>query len=154
MNITETAITGQEVRGQDTTPLSALCDFYHAFNNRDLGLMEANWLQSDEASMSNPLGGVKRGWIGIREVYEKIFSGKAQVYVEFYDYSIHPVAGMFIAVGRERGTLTVNQRIIELAIRTSRTYQMDDGRWKQLHHHGSIENASLLADYQTTLLGK
>ncbi len=39
--------------------------------------------------MANPLGGVHRGWPAIREVYERIFTGPAQVYVEFYDYTLH-----------------------------------------------------------------
>ncbi len=154
MNVIQSAITGQEADVQGISPYSALFDFYNAFNNQNLELMETNWLQSEEVSMSNPLGGVKRGWSDIRRVYEKIFTGNARVYVEFYDYSIHPVEEMFIAVGKERGTLTVNRKIIELAIRTSRTYRMQDGQWKQLHHHGSIDNASILAEYQATVLGK
>jgi len=154
MNVIQSAITGQEPYVEEVSPHTALLAFYHAFNSQNLALMETNWLQADEASMSNPLGGVKRGWNEIRKVYEKIFMGKARVYVEFYDYSIHAAEGMFVAVGRERGTLTVNQDTIELAIRTSRTYCMYKGQWKQLHHHGSIDNASLLARYQSTVLGE
>jgi len=26
-----------------------------------------------------------------------------------------------------------------------------DGRWRQVHHHGSIEDATLLADYQNAV---
>jgi hypothetical protein len=33
-------------------------------------------------------------------------------------------------------------------IRTSRWFKLADGRWRQLHHHGSIEDADLLARYQ------
>lgn len=154
MNIIESAITGGESNNGGVSPFSALVKFYCAFNNRNLELMEANWLQSGEASMSNPLGGVKRGWNDISKVYEKIFSGNARVYVEFFDYSIHPAEGMFIAVGKERGTLTLNNETMELAIRTSRIYRMQDGYWKQLHHHGSMDNASLLAEYQATVLDK
>jgi len=154
MKIIESAISGQETNTEENSPVSALINFYNAFNNQNLELMEYNWLQSEEASMSNPLGGVKRGWHDIRNVYSKIFTGKARVYVEFYDYSIHSADEMFIAVGRERGTLTMNNNTIELAIRTSRTYRQESGRWKQLHHHGSIDNALLLAEYQATVLGK
>lgn len=37
---------------------------------------------------------------------------------------------------------------IELALRTSRVYRRMDGRWRQIHHHGSIEDPALLARYQ------
>ncbi len=155
MLINEKPITGAEHADvKPSEPMSALIEFYRAFNDRDLTLMSNNWERSDEASMSNPLGGVKRGWKSIKEVYSKIFTGKAKVYVEYYDYSIHHSGEMFCAVGRERGFFQLGQNKIDLAIRTSRIYRMDCGRWYQIHHHGSIDNPKLLAAYQEAVLGK
>lgn len=154
MNIVTRPITGQEKKSDSTAPYSALVDFYHSFNNQNFDLMEKNWLQSAEASMSNPLGGVKRGWEEIKEVYTKIFNGPAKVYVEFYDYSIYTTDYMFVAVGREKGTLKINNEIIELSIRTSRIYCLYENQWKQVHHHGSMDDPQRLARYQTSLLGK
>jgi len=154
MNIINQAITGQEATPDNSSPYSALVNFYYSFNKQNIESMESNWLQSEEASMSNPLGGIKRGWGEIKGVYKKIFAGTAKVYVEFYDYSVHTADSMFIAVGRERGTLEINNKIIELAIRTSRAYCLHDNQWKQIHHHGSMDNPELLATYQTTLLHK
>jgi len=151
--IIEAAITGSEhTEGEVSSPICALIEFYRAFNNADMELMSRNWQQSEEASMSNPLGGVRRGWESITQVYERIFSGTAQVYVEFYDYSIHQSDWMFLAVGRERGYFRQGNNKIELSIRTSRTYLMDGGVWYQIHHHGSIENPALLQQYQTAVL--
>jgi len=152
MKITNNAITGKEISTELATPINALIKFYAAFNNRNISLMEENWLQTNEASMSNPLGGIKREWKNIKEVYKKIFSGNARVYVEFYDYSIHTVEDMFIAVGHERGLLEINDSKIELAIRTSRVYKLHKNQWKQIHHHGSMDNPALLNTYQSTLL--
>ena len=150
-----TAITGAEntdINASD--PMAALIEFYQAFNSGDLELMSHNWEKSDEASMSNPLGGVKRGWASISEVYSNIFNGHAKVYVEYYDYSIHHSGAMFCAVGRERGFFQLGKKRIDLAIRTSRIYRMNGGRWHQVHHHGSIDNPKLLATYQEAVLGK
>ncbi|MFV2054907.1 MAG: nuclear transport factor 2 family protein [Thiohalomonadales bacterium] len=153
--ITETAITGSEpTEGDISSPIYALIEFYRAFNNADIELMSRNWQQTDEASMSNPLGGVKRGWESIAQVYARIFSSTAQVYVEFYDYTIHQSDGMFLAVGRERGYFRQGDNEIELSIRTSRTFRMDGGMWRQVHHHGSIESPVLLQQYQTAVLKK
>jgi len=154
MQITATPISGHETITDESSPLAALTQFYAAFNNRNMSLMQNNWLQSAEASMSNPLGGVKRGWTDIETVYRKIFQGQAQVYVEFFDYSIHVSASMFIAVGRESGQLQLNNDKIELAIRTSRIYTRQGNQWKQLHHHGSMDNPTLLNRYQQTLLSQ
>jgi hypothetical protein len=145
-------ITGKEGPFDTTSPLGALTNFYAAFNLQNLDQMQANWLQTEEASMSNPLGGIKRGWLEIESVYKNIFSGPATVYVEFYDYSIHASGSMFVAVGRERGSLEINNETIELAIRTSRIYTLHKAEWKQIHHHGSMDNPDLLAHYQKVLL--
>lgn len=56
------AITGHEQRPDTGDPLSALTEFYRAINSRNLALMQQNWTNTDEATMDNPLGGIKRGW--------------------------------------------------------------------------------------------
>ena len=148
------AITGEGNVFKKGSPQSALQDFYQAFNTQSLMKMTDNWLQTEEASMSNPLGDVKRGWQAIVSVYERIFTGEAEVYVEFYDYSIHQQNNFFFAVGRERGYFKTEKEALALAIRTSRVYRKHDGRWLQLHHHGSIETPQLLAAYQSAVLKK
>lgn len=148
METIRTAITGEEMYDGGTRPFDALAEFYRAFNRRDLALMEANWLPGEAAAMSNPLGGIVRGWPAIRGVYQRIFFGRAEVRVEYHDYTIFEGDGFFQAVGRERGHFAVDDRIVELAIRTSRLFVLHDGRYRQLHHHGSIDDAALLAAYQ------
>ena len=140
-------ITGK-TKDYDAKQYQALNAFYTAFNERDFSLMENNWLNTKEIAMDNPLGGIKRGWEEIKSVYQRIFSGKATVYVEFYDYTIIDIEGGFCAVGRERGTVTIGEKTLELAIRTSRVYKLVDDTYKQVHHHGSIENPVLLEAYQ------
>ena len=95
------------INGKETDVLSkeeqALSKFYKAFNTKDTTLMSDSWLNTEEISMDNPIGGIRRGWEEIKKGYAKIFSGKVQVQVEFYDYTIHSTENMFFAVGRERG---------------------------------------------------
>jgi ketosteroid isomerase-like protein len=143
------AITGREAT-DPTTPPGALSEFYRAFNGRDLALMERNWESSPEAAMDNPLGGIKRGWLEIRQVYQRIFEGAARVEVEFHDYTLHSVGDVFWAIGREHGRFERDGASLDLAIRTTRLYRRDaaGGRWRQVHHHGSIEDPQLLAAYQ------
>jgi len=154
MSPVQEAITGREDQGDLSTPYQALVQFYCAFNARNMSMMSENWAQTDHIAMSNPLGGIRRGWSELQSVYERIFSGSAEVYVEYYDYTINQTAEMFYAVGRERGYFRLGNEEINLAIRTSRIFQRTGGRWRQVHHHGSIEDPQLLARYQTALLGK
>ena len=145
------AITGRESRIDPSSPIGALTEFYRAFNERDLDLMARNWDASDEASMDNPLGEIRRGWGQIRPVYERIFGGRATVTVAFHDYTIHQFADSFLAVGRERGSFENGGVALDLRIRTSRIFRRVDGRWRQIHHHGSIDDADLLARYQAAV---
>lgn len=148
------AITGKENQGDLSSSYQALVQFYCAFNSGNMQMMSENWAQSEEIAMDNPLGGIKRGWAEIQQVYERIFNGSARVYVEFFDYTIHETAQMFYAVGRERGYFRSAAEDIPLAIRTTRIFQKIDDRWRQVHHHGSIEEPRLLDRYQTAVLGK
>ncbi len=146
-------ITGREDKRKLSGPVRALVEFYGAFNSRDLEKISDTWAQSDEIAMDNPLGGIKRGWAEIQPVYERIFSGPAEVYVEYFDYTIHETSEMFYVVGREHGYFRLGGEEITLAIRTSRIFKKIDGRWKQVHHHGSIDNPELLARYQSAVKG-
>jgi ketosteroid isomerase-like protein len=148
MKTEQIPITGSEDKQGLAEPIKTLSDFYAAFNNRDLGKMANNWAQTDEIAMDNPVGGIKRGWEEIKAVYERIFNGKAKVYVEFYDYTIHERGEMFYAVGRERGEFRIGETVVDLTIRTSRVFQLMNGQWRQVHHHGSIDEPELLARYQ------
>jgi len=147
----QTAVTGAERAAADT-PLGALSGFYRAFNNRDLELMRENW-HEQECVLDNPLGGIRRGWVEIEPLYARLFNGPARVQVEFFDYTLHTGADFFCAAGRERGTFEKAGTCIELAIRTSRIYRRVNGVWRQIHHHGSIEDPELLHRYQAAVSG-
>jgi hypothetical protein len=86
-------------------------------------MMSDNWAQSDATAMRNPLGGIKRGWAEIRSVYERVFTGPAEVRGEYFDYTIHETREMFYTVGRERGYCRLEDEKIALAIRTSRIFK-------------------------------
>jgi ketosteroid isomerase-like protein len=144
-------ITGKEDLGDLTRPEQALAQFYKAFNSRDLAMIDANFAASDEVAIDNPLGGIRRGADVPHKMYETVFKSPAEVHVEFWDYTIDRVGDVFWAVGRERGTYRDGDALKDLNIRTTRVFRLIDGRWRQVHHHGSIEDPKLLADYQNAV---
>ena len=144
----QTPIRGTEDLGDLSRPEQALAQFYKAFTDRDMAMMQDTWENSEDAVLDNPLGGIRRGWPEIRQVYERIFGSKARVSVEFFDYTLVQEGDVFWAAGRERGTLTTEASTLQLAIRTSRVFRRREGRWRQVHHHGSIDDPKLLAAYQ------
>jgi ketosteroid isomerase-like protein len=144
-------ITGKEELGDLSQPRQALAQFYNAFNSRDLKMMDENFAHSDDVAIDNPLGGIRRGADEPHKMYEGVFKSPANVHVVFWDYTIHQAGDVFWAVGRERGTYIDAGVEKELNVRTTRIFQLIDGRWRQVHHHGSIEDAKLLADYQNAV---
>jgi ketosteroid isomerase-like protein len=148
MKVEQVPVTGREQKNQITPQMKALSKFYQALNGRDMELMSRNWAPTDEAVMDNPVGGMKRGWEEIRAVYERIFSNPGQFWFEFYDYSYHEAGEIFYVVGREQGEYRVGEAVLNMAIRTTRVFRRMDGEWRQVHHHGSIDDPDLLAAYQ------
>ena len=149
----QTPVTGGEDTSDQRQAAHALAQFYRALNSRDLRLMQENWANSAEAVMDNPLGGIKRGWTEIRTIYERLFASAGTYRFEFYDYDLHEAGDVFYVIGRERGELDVNGRRMPLAIRTTRIFRRDaDKRWRQVHHHGSIDDPHVLAAYQDAVL--
>jgi ketosteroid isomerase-like protein len=146
-------ITGAEYVGSVTTPTEALAQFYSAFNAASLDALASSWEQSEDIAMDNPLGGIVRGWAELRQVYANLVHGPAKITVEFYDYTLHEVGDLFYAVGRERGMLRVGSEQLALMIRTTRVFRRRAGVWRQVHHHGSMDDPGMLEEYQRLILG-
>jgi SnoaL-like domain len=144
-------ITGYEDLRDLTHPRHALTQFYRAFNTQDIILMRQNWSPFDDISMNSPLGGIKRGWPEIRRAYDTLFFGPARVTVELCNYSLHISGELFYAVGCERGHFESSVSTFELAFRTTRIFRLLDHRWRQVHHHGSIDDPALLDRYQSMI---
>lgn len=141
-------ITGKEECLAQDSRISAIIAFYKAFRRRGLEGMEAVWAHSDQVLMANPLGGIKVGWPEIRAVYARIFEGPTQVEIVFQDYTIISSGEMFVVTGREIGRAFNGANQVDLKIRTSRIFQLLDGQWKQVTHHGSIDDPEMLKCYQ------
>ncbi|MCP2169563.1 YybH family protein [Goodfellowiella coeruleoviolacea] len=135
---------------------AALETFYHAFNQRDLDVFRRVWSDHPLAQLNNPLGGILRGGPAIADLYRRIFHGPARVEVTFGDIVEYVDGGHAVFAGRETGTYTrPDGQVVPLSIRTTRYFRHDPavGRWLQFHHHGSIDDAAALADYQRAVRG-
>jgi len=103
--------------------------------------------------MDNPMGGIRRGWQSISEGYLRLFKGPAIVQVTFHDFTSQGGDDWHLFVGREKGTCVTPDERMEVRFRTTRWFTRRGGAWRQLHHHGSIEEPGMLAAYQKTILG-
>ncbi len=134
---------------------AALETFYYAFNNRSQDVLRQVWLDHPLSQLNNPLGGVLRGLDRISELYGRVFTGPARAWVELYDIAEYRLGDAVVFAGRERGEFTTDGVTLPMAIRTSRVFGFttDEG-WRQLHHHGSIDEPTALAAYQDAVRGR
>jgi ketosteroid isomerase-like protein len=140
-------ITGEEDLRDLTHPRHALSQFYRAFNSQDLPMLEENWSCAEDVSMSEPIAGVTRGWPEIRRAYERIFSGPARLSLELHNYSLRISGDLFYAEGRELARHTGPAMNFETFLRVTRIFRHDSHHWRQVHCHGSIDEARQLARY-------
>lgn len=134
---------------------AALETFYYGFNTHALEVLRQNWLDAPLAQLDYPVGGIRRGLAAVMDVYARIFVGAARVQVEFYDIVAYISSAMVVFAGRERGTYQRDGHPYPLDIRTTRifVYGPEQGGWRQVHHHGSIDSAEHLAQYVQAALG-
>jgi SnoaL-like protein len=133
--------------------IAALESFYYSFNNKDMAMVQALWLNNDLIQLNNPIGGIVRGVTPLLQVYDRIFNGQANVWVRFTDIVCYDANDMVLFAGTEIGEFSTNNKIVPLQIRTSRifAYIEDKKAWFQIHHHGSIDDPALLARYQAAV---
>jgi hypothetical protein len=127
--------------------------FYYAFNQRDLASFKQVWANHELIQLNNPLGGILRGDAAIVALYQRIFSGSATVWVALSDIVEFQTHDMVVFAGRETGEFVRNGETLELKIRTTRIVQWMDNEigWRQVHHHGSIDDPLLLGSYQVAV---
>jgi hypothetical protein len=144
-------ITGRETSMDPADPLGVLAEFYHAFNSRSFQLLELNWIDSEDASMESAIGGIERGWSSISKIYGLLLHSKRRMTLELHDYSIHRIGETFLAVGSERGRFSSEKGDLDFIIQISRWFTLAYGRWRQVHYHGSIDDAGVLARFQSLM---
>jgi len=130
--------------------------FYYAFNRRDMNVFAQVWADDALVQLNNPLGGILRGYKPIAELYQRIFTGPASVWVELADIVEFQTPDMVVFAGRETGEFTRGEKTLALSIRTSRVVQWfgPEIGWRQSHHHGSIDDPQLLGEYQRAVRGE
>lgn len=82
-----------------------------------------------------------------------MFGGSAIVQVTFHDFTSQGGDDWHLFVGREKGRCITPDAKMDVRFRTTRWFTRRGGAWRQLHHHGSIEEPGMLAAYQKTILG-
>jgi hypothetical protein len=130
---------------------AALETFYFTLNQNDAVTLRRIWLDDPLVQLNNPLGGMIRGVDPIVRLYERIFSSGIGLRVQFSDIVQYNFGNVTVFAGRERAQYHDGSgELVAVDIRTSRIFifsQHDEG-WRQIHHHGSIDDVDALTAYR------
>jgi hypothetical protein len=134
---------------------AALETFYYALHHRDGAVLRDVWLDNPLVQLNNPLGGIVRGREEIVALYERIFESRAAIQVRFEDAVEYCYGDVVVFAGRERGSYRSNDADLPLEIRTTRVFAFTStlGAWRQIHHHGSIDDLATLDRYRHAVKG-
>jgi hypothetical protein len=165
-----TALDGVIVRGEqnllaDTAApgiegaRAALETFYYAFNTRSIDLYLQIWADDPLVQVYSPVGGMVRGSAIIAALARRMLSGPARVQTVFEDIVAYITPELEVFTGREHGTYTADREhdaMVELPeIRSICTFRFiaQQGGWRQVYHHVSLNDADQLARYQRAVHG-
>jgi hypothetical protein len=171
-----TALGGVVVRGEQNLlaesaapgiagARAALETFYHAFNTRSLDLARQIWADDPLVQLVSPIVGMVRGSASIAALYARGFSGPARIQSALEDIVVYVTPELVVFTGRERGTYTSDsERDSEPeatsespAIRTTCLcifrFIAEQGGWRQVYHHVSLDDADQLARFQRAVRG-
>jgi len=97
--------------------------------------------------MDNPVGGIKRGGEQIRSVYERLFNSQVNTSSNFITTATMKPATSFMSWAESEGSTEPAKWFCTWESGRARSFRRIDGEWRQIPHHGSIEDSQLLAAY-------
>lgn len=167
-----TALSGVIVRGEhnmlaDTAApgiegaRAALETFYHAFNTRTLDLYQRIWADDPLVQLYSPVGGLVRGSASIAALSERMFSGSVRVQTVLEDIVAYVTPDLVVFTGRERGSYTRDgehaamSALPEICTLTICIFRFiaEQGGWRQVYHHVSLDDTDQLTRYQRAVRG-
>lgn len=167
-----TALDGVTVRGEQNAlaetampgiagARAALETFYHAFNTRSLDLVRQIWADDPLVQLISPVVGVVRGSADIAAVYERGFSGSAQIQSALEEIVAYATPELVVFAGQEHGTYAHGSEHDAMPerpeIRTTCLcifrFITKQGGWRQVYHHVSLDDPDQLARFQRTVRG-
>jgi hypothetical protein len=165
-----TALSGVIVRGEqnrlaETTVAgiegarAALETFYYAFNTRSPDLYQQIWADDPLVQLYSPVGGLVRGSAGIAALSERMLQGPTRVQTVLEDLVAYVTPELVVFTGREHGTYTSDSErtpMSDLAEgRSICIFRLiaEQGGWRQVYHHVSLDDPDQLARYQRAVRG-
>ena len=120
--------------------------FYNALTGMakgNAGQMGEIWLHDENVTAMHPIGGRDIGWTAVKNSFEQVAGLATEGEIELKDQLIRVVGDVAYEIGIETGQVNVAGNQINIGQRVTNIYQLKDGKWKMIHHHGDTSQAML-----------
>jgi hypothetical protein len=116
--------------------------FYHAFENLSIEMMERLWKHVDNAVCIHPGWDLFIGWLAIRESWITIFRNTEMISFTITNTKVRVFGGNNIAVvacleNIETSLNRQEQQIVKIGVVATNIFEYDKNQWLLIHHHGS-----------------
>ncbi len=123
----------------ESTVQSLVNQFYAAYNqvaNGDPEPMLALWSHAPYVSAMHTLGDSELGWEKVEAEWRRVSGTMTRGEIAFEQFQEHGSGDVAYVVGIETGAIEVNEQVVEFRIRVTNIFELQDGTWKVIHHHG------------------
>src|SRR5919205_2166987 len=119
-------------------------EFYHAFENLSIEMMERVWKHVDNAVCIHLGWDLFTGWLAIRESWITIFRNTDMIRfvitntkVRIFDNNSNRIVAVVVCLENIETTLA-NKQVIKIGVIATNIFERNElNQWLLIHHHGS-----------------
>ena len=111
--------------------------FYQAFESLELARMDEVWSHGRHVRCVHPGWLLLSGWEAVRQSWEAIFRGSAEMRFGITDVDVHVEGDFAMVTCRENILSHARGQIAVTALVATNLFERQDDEWLMIHHHAS-----------------
>ena len=111
--------------------------FYRAFENLDVGLMDSMWAHEEYVTCIHPGWSIRLGWPAVRDSWVVIFNNTFSMAFELTELQVQVAADVAWVICTENISSRVGESPQNSRVVATNLFERIGDEWKIIHHHGS-----------------
>ncbi len=111
--------------------------FYRAFENLDVGLMDSIWAHEEYVTCIHPGWSIRVGWPAVRDSWVVIFNNTFSMEFELTELQVQVAADVAWVICTENISSRVGESPQTSRVVATNLFERIGEEWKIIHHHGS-----------------
>ncbi len=124
-----------EERIEEVTQMNE--QFYRAFENLDVGLMDSIWAHEEYVTCIHPGWSIRVGWPAVRDSWVVIFNNTFSMEFELTELQVQVAADIAWVICTENISSRVGESPQTSRVVATNLFERIGEEWKIIHHHGS-----------------